>query len=131
MAQNHFLWYDEKMDNINPFKNKDYTNGFNSLSDEVSNLRSELFKKQTEIRLLKTEIALLKSNQNTDEDMIKKQPKFLEEYLNQKKDDLIEDLMNLVDQFATNNVDLTFYQRVRIAYARSRQWTKVKLSSIL
>jgi GTPase involved in cell partitioning and DNA repair len=121
MAQNHFLWYDEEMDNINPFKNKDYSSGFNSLSDEVSNLRSELFRKQTEIRLLKTEIALLKSNQNTDEDMIKKQPKFLEEYLNQKKDDLIEDLMQLVDQFATNNVDLTFYQRVRIAYARSRQ----------
>lgn len=121
MAQNHFLWYDEKMDNINPFKNKDYSNGFSSLSDEVSNLRSELFKKQTEIRLLKTEIALLKSNQNIDQDMIKKQPKFLEEYLEQKKDDLIEDLMQLVDQFATNNVDLTFYQRVRIAYARSRQ----------
>lgn len=30
--------------------------------------------------------------------------------------ELCEDLMNLVDMFATNNVDLSFYRRVRNQY---------------
>ena len=45
----------------------------------------------------------------------------MNEYLDQKKEDLIDDLMELVDQFSTDNVDLKFYQRVRQAYIRSRQ----------
>jgi GTPase involved in cell partitioning and DNA repair len=123
MAQSHFLWYDKMMDDMNPFKNKDYSNGYTSAEEEVSKLRKELSKKEREIQYLQTELSVLRSNQfvQKNTDSIFKKPKFMNEYLDQKKEDLIDDLMELVDQFSTDNVDLKFYQRVRQAYIRSRQ----------
>ena len=123
MAQSHFLWYDKMMDDMNPFKNKDYSNNYTSAEEEVSKLRKELLKKEREIQYLQTELSVLRSNQfvQKNTDSIFKKPKFMNEYLDQKKEDLIDDLMELVDQFSTDNVDLKFYQRVRQAYIRSRQ----------
>jgi GTPase involved in cell partitioning and DNA repair len=123
MAQSHFLWYDKMMDDMNPFKNKDYSNSYTSAEEEVSKLRKELLKKEREIQYLQTELSVLRSNQfvQKNTDSIFKKPKFMNEYLDQKKEDLIDDLMELVDQFSTDNVDLKFYQRVRQAYIRSRQ----------
>ena len=37
-----------------------------------------------------------------------------------KQRDLSEDLMELVDMFATNNVDLAFYKRIRKEYFDSK-----------
>ena len=37
-----------------------------------------------------------------------------------KQKDLSEDLMELVDMFATNNVDLDFYKRIRKEYFDSK-----------
>jgi GTPase involved in cell partitioning and DNA repair len=123
MAQSHFLWYDKMMDDMKPFKNKDYSNSYTSAEEEVSKLRKELLKKEREIQYLQTELSVLRSNQfvQKNTDSIFKKPKFMNEYLDQKKEDLIDDLMELVDQFSTDNVDLKFYQRVRQAYIRSRQ----------
>jgi hypothetical protein len=123
MAQSHFLWYDKMMDDMNPFKYKDYSNSYTSAEEEVSKLRKELLKKEREIQYLQTELSVLRSNQfvQKNTDSIFKKPKFMNEYLDQKKEDLIDDLMELVDQFSTDNVDLKFYQRVRQAYIRSRQ----------
>ena len=123
MAQSHFLWYDKMMDDMNPFKNKDYSNSYTPAEEEVSKLRKELLKKEREIQYLQTELSVLRSNQfvQKNTDSIFKKPKFMNEYLDQKKEDLIDDLMELVDQFSTDNVDLKIYQRVRQAYIRSRQ----------
>ena len=38
-----------------------------------------------------------------------------------KQKNLLEDLMDLVDMFATGNVDLRFYKRVRKDYLNSLQ----------
>lgn len=48
-----------------------------------------------------------------------KMKKSIEEYLKEKQNDLIDDLMELVDQFSTGNVNLKFYQRVRKEYQES------------
>ena len=37
-----------------------------------------------------------------------------------KQKELSEDLMELVDMFATNNVDLSFYKRIRKEYFDSK-----------
>lgn len=48
-----------------------------------------------------------------------KMQKSAETFLRNKDSYLMEDMMQLIDQFATGNVDLKFYQRTRDAYQRS------------
>jgi hypothetical protein len=48
-----------------------------------------------------------------------KMQKSAETFLRNKDSYLMEDMMQLIDQFATGNVDLKFYQRIRDAYQRS------------
>lgn len=48
-----------------------------------------------------------------------KMQKSAETFLRNKDSDLMDDMMELIDQFATGNVDLKFYQRIRRAYSRS------------
>jgi hypothetical protein len=48
-----------------------------------------------------------------------KMQKSAETFLRNKDSDLMDDMMELIDQFATGNVDLKFYQRIQRAYSRS------------
>ena len=48
-----------------------------------------------------------------------KMQKSAETFLRNKDSDLMDDMMELIDQFATGNVDLKFYQRTRRAYSRT------------
>lgn len=48
-----------------------------------------------------------------------KMQKSAETFLRNKDSELMDDMMELIDQFATGNVDLKFYQRIRRAYSRS------------
>ena len=48
-----------------------------------------------------------------------KMQKSAETFLRNKDSDLMDEMMELIDQFATGNVDLKFYQRIRRAYSRS------------
>jgi predicted house-cleaning noncanonical NTP pyrophosphatase (MazG superfamily) len=48
-----------------------------------------------------------------------KMQKSAETFLRNKDTELMDDMMELIDQFATGNVDLKFYQRIRRAYSRS------------
>ena len=48
-----------------------------------------------------------------------KMQKSAETFLRNKDSELMDDMMELIDQFATGNVDLKFYQRIRRAYSRT------------
>jgi hypothetical protein len=48
-----------------------------------------------------------------------KMQKSAETFLRNKDSELMDDMMELIDQFATGNVDLKFYQRIQRAYSRS------------
>jgi len=48
-----------------------------------------------------------------------KMQKSAETFLRNKDTELMDDMMELIDQFATGNVDLKFYQRIRRAYSRT------------
>jgi predicted house-cleaning noncanonical NTP pyrophosphatase (MazG superfamily) len=48
-----------------------------------------------------------------------KMQKSAETFLRNKDTELMDDMMELIDQFATGNVDLKFYQRIQRAYSRS------------
>jgi predicted house-cleaning noncanonical NTP pyrophosphatase (MazG superfamily) len=48
-----------------------------------------------------------------------KMQKSAETFLRNKDTELMDDMMELIDQFATSNVDLKFYQRIRRAYSRT------------
>ena len=48
-----------------------------------------------------------------------KMQKSAETFLRSKDSYLMDEMMQLIDQFATGNVDLKFYQRIRDAYQRS------------
>jgi predicted house-cleaning noncanonical NTP pyrophosphatase (MazG superfamily) len=48
-----------------------------------------------------------------------KMQKSAETFLRNKDSELMDDMMELIDQFATGNVDLKFYQRTRRAYSRT------------
>ena len=48
-----------------------------------------------------------------------KMQKSAENFLRNKDSELMDDMMELIDQFATGNVDLKFYQRTRRAYLRT------------
>ena len=48
-----------------------------------------------------------------------KMQKSAETFLRNKDSELMDDMMELIDQFATGNVDLKFYQRTRRAYLRT------------
>jgi predicted house-cleaning noncanonical NTP pyrophosphatase (MazG superfamily) len=48
-----------------------------------------------------------------------KMQKSAETFLRNKDAELMDDMMELIDQFATGNVDLKFYQRTRRAYSRT------------
>ena len=84
---------------MEPFKYKDTSNNnnYNSYPHPHSHLGSverELEKKILLVVALKTEL--------------------------KKQKELSEDLMELVDMFATNNVDLDFYKRIRKEYFDSK-----------
>lgn len=84
---------------MEPFKHKDTSNNnnYNSYPHPDSHLGSverELEKKILLVVALKTEL--------------------------KKQRELSEDLMELVDMFATNNVDLDFYKRIRKEYFDSK-----------
>jgi hypothetical protein len=48
-----------------------------------------------------------------------KMQKSAETFLRNKDSELMDEMMELIDQFATGNVDLKFYQRTRRAYLRT------------
>ena len=48
-----------------------------------------------------------------------KMQKSAETFLRNKDTELMDDMIELIDQFATGNVDLKFYQRIQRAYSRS------------
>jgi hypothetical protein len=48
-----------------------------------------------------------------------KMQKSAETFLRNKDSELMDDMMELIDQFATGNVDLKFYQRIQRAYSRT------------
>jgi len=48
-----------------------------------------------------------------------KMQKSAETFLRNKDTEIMDDMMELIDQFATGNVDLKFYQRIRRAYSRT------------
>ena len=48
-----------------------------------------------------------------------KMQKSAETFLRNKDTELMDEMMELIDQFATGNVDLKFYQRIRRAYSRT------------
>lgn len=48
-----------------------------------------------------------------------KMQKSAETFLRNKDTELMEEMMELIDQFATGNVDLKFYQRIQRAYSRT------------
>jgi hypothetical protein len=80
---------------VEPFKYKDSSNMNNNNSyPHLHVVEDELEKKILLIVALKTEL--------------------------KKQKELSEDLMELVDMFATNNVDLAFYKRIRKEYFNSK-----------